>query len=155
MLHFAFDLSGNWKPLALIAAVNESVWEHLKLAFWPALFYAIFEFKYLKKSAENFIIAKTVSIYLMPIVIMALFYSYTAILGHGVFIIDILIFVIAVVIGQLVSYKLLTHAKLPQSLDKFALAFLVLLIVLFSLFTFYAPHLPIFKDPVSGGYGIM
>ncbi|MEM4188473.1 MAG: DUF6512 family protein, partial [Candidatus Hadarchaeum sp.] len=41
-LHFAFELSGNFRPLALIAAVNESTWEHLKLAFWPAfIFYAI------------------------------------------------------------------------------------------------------------------
>ena len=41
-LHFVFDLSGEWPPLALIAAVNESVWEHLKLGFWPALIYFLF-----------------------------------------------------------------------------------------------------------------
>ena len=41
-LHFLFDLAGGWPTLALIAAVNESIWEHLKLAFWPGLFWAGF-----------------------------------------------------------------------------------------------------------------
>jgi hypothetical protein len=33
LLHFVFEWSGSWRPLAIIAAVNESTWEHLKLAF--------------------------------------------------------------------------------------------------------------------------
>ncbi len=154
-LHFAFELSGNWKPLALIAAVNESVWEHLKLVFWPGLFYSIFELRYLGKTTNNFIAAKTISLYLMPITIVVLFYSYTFILGEDLFIMDILIFITAVIIGQLVSYKLLTSIKLPQSFNKLAPVFLIIIFLAFSLLTFYAPHLPIFRDPSSGGYGII
>ena len=37
LLHFAFELSDYWKPMAFIAAVNESVWEHQKMFFWPFL----------------------------------------------------------------------------------------------------------------------
>ena len=36
-LHFAFELSGFYQPLAIAASVNESTFEHLKLFFWPAL----------------------------------------------------------------------------------------------------------------------
>lgn len=154
-LHFAFELSGNWKPLALIAAVNESVWEHLKLAFWPGFFYSLFELGRIRKSTNNFIAAKTASLYTMPIAIVVLFYSYTWILGEDLFIMDILIFIIAVIIGQLVSYKLLTSRKLPQIFDKLALVLLIIIILSFSLLTFYAPHLTIFRDPISGGYGII
>lgn len=154
-LHFAFELSGNWKPLALIAAVNESVWEHLKLAFWPGLFYSLFELGRIRKSTNNFIAAKTASLYTMPIAIVVLFYSYTWILGEDLFIMDILIFIIAVIIGQLVSYKLLTSRKLPQIFDKLALLLLIIVILSFSLLTFYAPHFTIFRDPISGGYGII
>jgi len=154
ILHFAFDWSGRWKPLALIAAVNESVWEHLKLGFWPALLYSVFEYKYLKKSTNNFLIAKTIALYLIPITITVLFYSYTAILGYDLLVIDILVFAVAIIIGQLASYKVLTSPQLPQGLNKIALIALAFLLLVFSLFTFYPPHLPIFKDPVSGGYGI-
>ncbi len=68
--------------------------------------------------------------------------------------IDVLTFVIAVIIGQLVSYKLLTYRRLPRILDKTLLVALVLLAVAFVLFTFYPPHLPLFEDPVTGDYGI-
>jgi len=40
-LHFVFDWTGGWRPAALFAAVNESIWEHLKLAFWPGLAWAL------------------------------------------------------------------------------------------------------------------
>jgi hypothetical protein len=53
-LHFVFEWSGRAIPVAPIAAVNESVWEHLKLGFWPALVYAALEYSRFGKSANNF-----------------------------------------------------------------------------------------------------
>jgi hypothetical protein len=155
VLHFAFEWSGRAIPIAPIAAVNESVWEHLKLGFWPALVYAILEYSRFGKSANNFPFAKTLGIYLIPITIVGLFYAYTAILGHGPLIVDITIFVVAVIVGQLVSYKLLTASPLPGRLNRFAPIALVVLSILFVLFTFYPPQVPLFKDPVTGGYGIV
>ncbi len=154
LLHFTFELSGHQPVVGVFSAVNESVWEHLKLGFWPALVYAIVEYRYLKKSTNNFFLAKTVGIYLIPIIITILFYSYTAILGESVLVIDILTFVIAVIVGQIASYKLLTYRKLHDKLNKISLAALVLLGLAFVLFTFYPPHLPIFRDPITGEYGI-
>lgn len=48
LLHFVFELFNGWPPLALTAAVNESTWEHLKLAFWPALVYALIEWRFFR-----------------------------------------------------------------------------------------------------------
>jgi hypothetical protein len=39
-LHFTYALSGNQPFIGFFSAVDEAVWEHLKLAFWPSLFYA-------------------------------------------------------------------------------------------------------------------
>ena len=41
-LHFVFDLLSGFAPVGIIAAVNESVWEHMKLAFWPMLVFGAF-----------------------------------------------------------------------------------------------------------------
>jgi hypothetical protein len=155
LLHFAFEWSGRAVPVAWIAAVNESVWEHLKLGFWPALVYAALEYSRFGKSANNFPFAKTLGIYLIPITIVVLYYAYTAILGHGLLIVDIAIFVVAVVVGQLVSYRLLTASPLPGRLNRFAPIALVVLGILFVLFTFYPPQSPLFRDSVTGGYGIV
>ncbi len=154
LLHFAFAWSGRWTPIAPIAAVNESVWEHLKLGFWPALAYAVLEYSRFRKSAHNFSLAKTLGIYLIPITIVVLYYSYTAILGRGLLIVDIVIFVEAVIVGQLVSYILLTTSPLPERLNRFAPVALVVLGILFVLFTFHPPQLPLFRDFATGVYGI-
>ena len=155
LLHFVFEWSGGALPVAWIAAVNESVWEHLKLGFWPALVYAALEHIRFGKSTSNFLFAKTLGIWLIPITIVILYYAYTAILGHGSLIVDIAIFVVAVIVGQLVSYKLLTAAPVPVRLNRFAPIALVVLGILFVLFTFYPPHLHLFRDSVTGGYGIV
>jgi hypothetical protein len=59
-LHFTFEWSGSQAVVGVFSAVNESVWEHLKLGFWPAVVFALIEFKYLKKLTNNFLFAKTV-----------------------------------------------------------------------------------------------
>jgi len=155
VLHFAFEWSGRWIPLAPIAAVNESVWEHLKLGFWPALVYAALEYGRFGKSANSFFFAKTLGIYLIPITIVVLYYAYTTILGHGLLAVDIAIFVVAVVVGQVVSYKLLMASALPKRLNRFAPIALAVLAILFVLFTFCPPQFPLFRDSVTGGYGIL
>lgn len=153
-LHFAFELSGEFTPLALIAAVNESTWEHLKLAFWPAVIFSLLELKFLSKAVNNFALAKAVSFYVMPIAIIVMFYGYTLVMEDS-FIADILIFMISVVIGQIVNYKLLTAKKFPESWRRYTLIALVAIVLMFSLFTYFAPRFFLFQDPISGGYGII
>jgi hypothetical protein len=154
LLHFAFEWSGRSNPLALIAAVNESTWEHLKLAFWPALFFALLERKPLRKHANNFLLGKTVGIYATVIIIPVFFYLYLWLIGHDVFVLDIAIFVLAVTIGQLISYFILLRKEFPEPLAKPAFVLLLMLVLAFLLFSYLPPRMLLFQDPLSGGYGI-
>jgi hypothetical protein len=155
VFHFLFEWAGGWSPVGVIAAVNESVWEHFKIAFWPALIYAIIEYPFLKRYTNNFFIAKAIGLYVMPAVIAAIFYAYTAIFGEEILVVDILIFLVAVVLGQLVSYKILTLKQWPKWMAVFGVVMVILLAVAFGVFTFYPPEFGIFRDAVSGGYGII
>ena len=155
LLHFVFDWSGQWEPVGVIAAVNESVWEHFKIAFWPTLCYAVVEHKLLRNFTNNFIIAKAACIFVIPAAIAALFYSYTAISGQEILAVDILIFVIAIAVGQLTSYKILTLSRLPRWLNSLGCILIIIYATSFGLFTFYPPHWSVFEDPVSGSYGIV
>jgi len=155
LMHFVYELSGRFTPLELIAAVNESTWEHLKLAVWPFLIFALVEHIFLKKKVKNFLIAKTAGVYLIPISIVVFFYSYLTILGHDSLFLDISIFIISIVIGQLISYKILISKKLTGIWNKIAILAMIVCIVKLFLFTFFPPHMFLFKDPVSGGYGII
>ena len=154
LLHFVYDWSKEYRPLALISAVNESTWEHLKIAFWPALIYSILEYLPISKITNNFIISKAACLLVIPILIIILFYSYTSIIGHNLLIADIPIFVLSICLGQIISFKLLTMPQLPSLLTYLSLFIIVILIIQFSLFTFFPPKSLFFKDPVKGGYGI-
>lgn len=154
LLHFVYDWSNEYKPFALISAVNESTWEHLKIAFWPALIYSILEYVPLSNITNNFIISKAACLLVIPLSIVILFYSYTAILGRNFLIADISIFVLSICFGQKISFKLLTMPQLPSLITSLSMFIIVILIIQFSLFTFFPPKLSIFKDPVKGGYGI-
>ena len=155
MLHFTFEWSGYNPVVGVFSAVNESVWEHLKLGFWSAVLYMLIEYRFSKKDSNNFFLAKTVVPYAIIAIIPAIFYSYTSITGESIFMIDISSFFVAVVIGQYLSYRLLIHKSLSPKLELVALAALLLLGVLFVVFTFIPPHLLPFQDPISGDYGII
>jgi len=156
LLHFTFELSGGWPPVGIFSAVNESVWEHLKLAFWPALVWTIIEYLAFRRTVDlrsGFVLAKALGAYLMPVIIVVIFYSYTAFTGDSILAVDLSSFVIAVVFGQIVSYRLVQSFRLPSVFTLLGLALWVIGILLFAVFTFLPPHLGVFRDPVNGGFG--
>lgn len=153
--HFLFALSNYNLIIAGFAAVNESVWEHLKLPFFPLLIFSAIEYFFIKEKTNNFIIAKAMAGYIMPIVIVAIFYSYTNILGTHLLIIDMLSFFIAVVIGQVVSLKILLCAEFSKKYFIISWIALIFLVFIFVLFTFFTPEFPIFRDSTNGQYGII
>ena len=154
LLHFAFEWSGRLLPVALIAAVNESVWEHLKLAFWPSIIFTALEYQFIREYVKNFLTAVTAGLCLTPIVIISVFYSYTSLIGRSILTIDISTFVVAIALGQLTAYLIMRQKELPDIIKNVSLAALATLILAFLLFTYYPPQYPLFQDSRNGEYGI-
>ena len=154
LLHFTFDWLGRWMPAAAICPVNESVWEHLKMGYWPAVLFSFVEYPFIRRYVNNFLAAKASAIYLPPLLIVVLYYSYTAIIGHHLLAADIIIFILAVAAGQLASYAILLCRKLGTAIQAVSLAAIILLGTAFIIFTFYPIHLSIFRDPANGKYGV-
>ncbi len=154
LLHFVFEWSSESRIVGLIASVNEGVWEHFKQGFWPMCIYGAIEYKFLRRRINNFLTAKAVAVYLIPTITGLVFYGYTAIIGKEILIVDILIFLVAIIIGQLTSYKIMTSAKLPKYTNFISPIFIILLALVLMLFTLYPPHLRIFLDANTGTYGI-
>jgi hypothetical protein len=154
LLHFTFEWSGFQEVVGVFSAVNESVWEHLKIAFMPSILFAIIEYRFLYKRTNNFFFAKALGIYTIMVIIPVIFYTYTIFIEHNLTI-DIISFMFAIIIGQLVSYKLLTFKQLSKNLRVISIVALIILGLAFVVFTFYPPQFPLFQDPVSGEYGII
>jgi len=157
LLHFVFAWSNNWTPLALFAAVNESVWEHLKLAFWPGVLWAIIELLALPKlNLMRFWAIKGLSLLVAPITIILVFYGYTQLLGHNLLILDIGTFFLAIALGQAAFLWLFKHSRvMSRTLIRAGLACLSVQVLAYSLLTYYPPNLPLFIDQRNGLRGIL
>lgn len=106
-LHFTYELFGQNPIVGIFSSTDESVPQHLKLLFWPYVFFSVFEYiKYARKE-KNFIFVKTLSVLFGMAVIVIFFYAYTAILGKDVLFLDIFAFILGDFSAFLLSYKLL------------------------------------------------
>ena len=146
VLHFTYKLSGENKLVAWFSAINESTWEHLKLAFFPMLLTTIIGYFYLGKDVPNFLCTQVFGMISAMVFIVTFFYTYSGILGKNIAIIDIFSFFIAVVLGENLSY-LLAINKIKCN-KKIAIIILIIIAMAFIIFTYNTPKLGIFENPI-------
>lgn len=156
LLHFTYELSGENLFVGLFSAVNESVWEHLKLLYFPMLITTIIGYFYLGKDKTNLVCSKTIGIIVSMLFIIIFFYTYTGVLGKNIDIINITSFFVAVLLGEYISY--IGYALIKNSFKCNKIKSIIILLILFFcfiVFTFYTPNIGIFKAPIAGGCGII
>lgn len=104
--HFFYTWSGESFLVGLIAPVDESVPEHLKLLFFPFLIFSVIEYIRGGRKTKNFIFSKTLSVLFGMAVIVIVFFAYTALLGKNFLSLDILTFLLGDIAAFYLSYKL-------------------------------------------------
>lgn len=155
LLHFTYEWSANNAVVGIFSAVNESTWEHLKMFFWPAFIFSVVEYICVGRHYNKYIFGKAISLYSGILLIITLFYLYTGIVGRNYVVADILIFVISVITSMYIGYRIITAPfKCKGTINLISLLAIILLFLTFVFFTFDPPHMPLFKDPKTGGYGI-
>ena len=152
-LHFLFDLSGGNIVSALFSAVNESIWEHMKLIFYPMLVFSVAEWYKVSKTKSNFWCVKLMGVLTALLIIPVLYYTYTGILGKSADWFNITIFFIAAGVAYFLEFKLLENNKFCPLSRRLSIAILVTLAIVFTVFTFQPPEIPLFQDPQTGTYG--
>lgn len=153
LLHFLYDWSGQSLLTAPFSAVNESIWEHMKLLFFPMLLFAAVESRFLAGKYPNFWWAKLAGISAGLLLIPVLYYTYTGALGISADLFNITIFFIAAGVTCFLETLLLQAGNPAWPYPLAAIFLLLLLAVLFVLFTFSPPQIPLFQDPITGLYG--
>lgn len=153
LLHFLFDWTGQSVLVAPFAPVNESIWEHGKLLFFPMLLFAVIQSHFLRKDYPGFWCAKRIGILLSVLLIPILYYTLTGIFGPLPAVFNIVLFYVVTAVSYFTETQLLKQGNLPCPSPKRAVGCLVLLAVLFGILTFSPPRLPLFQDPVTYTYG--
>ena len=146
LAHFLYDWIGKNAITGLFTPVNESVWEHIKLLFFPMLLYSFFMIYKLKNEYPCIISSLCFGILAGAFFIPVLFYTYTFLLGKDIFILDIAVFILSTMIAFGLSYGL----TLSCTLKPYTLLLCSLTAVLFACFVIFTSHPPnhkLFQDP--------
>lgn len=143
--HFFYKWSGENLVVGLFSPVNESVWEHTKMLFFPVFLYTFFEMTACDKMDGHFLTARLLALVTGILLIPCLFFIYTGFLGRIWLPLDIAIFVLSIAATFFFTRYLEIHAD-ALYLPPFVLSVLVLFVlILFFSFTYSPPDLPIFQ----------
>ena len=153
LLHFLYDWTGESVLAAPFSGVNESTWEHMKLLFWPMLLFAVVQ-RFFFRDTVSFWCIKLRGILLGLLLIPVLFYTYNGAVGRSPDWLNIAIFFVAAAVSYIYETRLFEQESVRCRFPKFAFAVLLLIAVLFIVFTFAAPKIGLFQDPLTGKYGI-
>lgn len=152
LLHFLFDWTGGSLWAAPFSGVNESTWEHMKLFFWPtALLAAVQSFFF---GRRDFLCVKLKTVLTGLILIPLLYHTYNSIIAKSPDWLNIGIFFISAAFAYWQEIGCFTKEEAPCTGRTPALVLLLALAAAFVLFTFFPPRILLFRDPVTGGYGI-
>jgi hypothetical protein len=152
LAHFLYDIMKGPKALGLFTAINESTWEHIKIAITPTLLWGLVD-GYIYGENPNYFTAKLTSLLILAFFIPFVFYSYTRISKKPILVIDILTFATSIILSQFAFYGIVNLEAFPH---------IVVYLSAIGVFCFFGSYMtltllplkgPIFKDPITGKYG--
>ena len=146
LFHFLYSLTGECFIMGLFVPINESIFEHTKMVVLPIfIWWSIF---YLFRKKDLFVNAWFTSALIAMIsaiiAIPMLFYFYSQAFGIESLVIDILILLVSLAIGQILGLHYYRHGKGIEY--HFAIVLMIVIIILFAFFTINPPAFPIFNS---------
>lgn len=152
LFHFLYDMLGHNKIVGLFSAVNESTWEHIKIALTAMLLWSLYD-GFVFGENPNYFLAKLLSLLIPVVFIPAIFYSYQALTKKPILPIDILTFLAAIILAQLVFYHIISLPGVSFPVQYFACLGSFISFGAYSLLTLMPLKNFLFKDPISKRYG--
>lgn len=155
LLHFAYDWSGRKRVVAVFSAVNESYWEHVKIAAWPTMLLYAGLFALGGAGHPSFIPAATVALYSIPVTMIGVVFAYKSVTGRNVLWKDIGVFGLSIAGAQAIFVGLLRGLDAGLVVVVIAAPYLAGIVTAYVLFTLRPPGEPdVFLDPVTKRYGL-
>lgn len=150
--HFTYEFTKHSRIVGLFAAVNESTWEHIKIALTPTILWSLLDGAFFGTN-PNYFLAKIASLLIIVFFIPFVFYSYRRLSRKAILPIDIIIFYLAVIFSQLAFYAILDLPAQGFAVNYFAVVATFIVFGCYMTLTLAPEHSPIFKDPITGKYG--
>lgn len=146
LFHFLYSLTGECFIVALFVPTNESIFEHTKMVVLPIFIWWFIFYLFRKKDlfVNAWFTSALIAMISAIIAIPMLFYFYSQAFGIESLVIDILILLVSLAIGQILGLHYYRHGKGIEY--HFAIVLMIVIIILFAFFTINPPAFPIFNS---------
>lgn len=146
LFHFLYSLTGECFIVGLFVPTNESIFEHTKMVVLPIFIWWFIFYLFRKKDlfVNAWFTSALIAMISAIIAIPMLFYFYSQAFGIESLVIDILILLISLAIGQILGLHYYRHGKGIEY--HFAIVLMIVIIILFAFFTINPPAFPIFNS---------
>lgn len=154
LFHFLYEISGHNKIVALFAAVNESTWEHIKMALSATFIYSLYD-GFVYGSYSNYFPAKVLSILTIIFFIIIVFYTYTSFTKKPILVLDILLFFFSIYLSQRLFYFIISLNPFEYTFQYISVVLLFIIFGSYMTLTLLPLENIIFQDPITKKYGIL
>ena len=140
---------------SIIAPVNESIWEHMKLLFTSILISGVIQkliVKYKKLDINNVCISNFTGAITSIIIFLIVYLPIYNLIGKD-FTITIIIMLLSIIIAEYISYLIMNKKDLKM--ENHAILFVIIVYIIFFILTIYPPRNSLFIDPTNNKYGII
>lgn len=146
LFHFLYSLTGECFIIGLFVPINESIFEHTKMVVLPIFIWWFIFYLFRKKDlfVNAWFTSALIAMISAIIAIPMLFYFYSQAFGIESLVIDILILLVSLAIGQILGLHYYRHGKGIEY--HFAIFLMIVIIILFAFFTINPPAFPIFNS---------
>ena len=146
ILHFAYEFSGKNILVALFSAVNNSIWNHIKIIIFSIYIVSLVKMYITQKREKNLWTALFFKIITAIIAMLMLYNLYIFLFMVHNLIVDICIFYIAITLASIAQKVILNKVNVSPVVEDVYKYINLALIILTIIFSIYPLNLNVFRD---------
>ena len=167
-MHFGLELSGFGHRWAWLFPTNESPWEHLKLSFYPVVFWSLILYAILRRrralqpsapgsGTNNFWFARLLGAYVAIMITVVSWSLQHQLMGRSILAVDISMMYVGLLASALLCWRLLIAPPLrhPRGLSRCGITGLTIFLTSFMLFSYCVPISLLWMDRPNQCFGII
>lgn len=152
-LHFIYEKIPCFL-ISVIAPVNESIAEHMKLLFTSIIVAGTIEKIIVKRKQldiNNVLFSNFVAALTSIPIFLVMFIPVYSLIGENLPV-NIILMLIAIIISEFISYTITKKNNL--NLEKKTIIYIIIIYIIFTVLTYLPPKIEFFRDPINNYYGI-
>ena len=153
IFHFVYDLFPNFIT-SIFFPVNESIFEHMKIIFGCILLSGVVQKIIVIKNDLNYnniCISNVIVAFLSIFIFLIMFIPIYSLIGENLPI-TLIIMLITYIISQILSIYIIKKEDMKK--ENFAILLVIIIYIIFGIFTYYPLKNNLFIDPIDNTYGI-